>query len=305
MTSPHSVFTRGCGPTSPAPATVEMLRNLPPDPLILLMGDLHGKWPAATAAYRQAVREAERVPDLLIQLGDWGYYAQSKAGPMWELTPQPLSSGPDPEWEHPVLFLDGNHEDHSLLWHECAARIGWPPQVHYAPRGLIWSGVLFMGGAYSVNKQIMLSTPGGSSYWSPLEEITPSQTDRVLGLTVEARNVRTPGSGVPDPENLRDAWQEVHTVFSHTAPSSFDLSRHAKEEWGGENKGEISRRELDRLWRAFRPKSWAFGHWHGSGVGVCGPTRWRLLDQIPSGPYPDYAWVTLSALRGGTAFRSL
>jgi hypothetical protein len=280
-------FAQACGSTPPSPALLTALSKLPEDPLILFLGDLHGSWPAATAAYRAAVREKGRRPDLLIQVGDWGYYPQRHdVDPLWTLTPEVRGAEPD-AWEHPVVFIDGNHEAHAELWRESPSRLGWPDNVFFAPRGMLWAGILFMGGAASVNKAQLLRT---GKHWSPLEEVTTYQTIRVLELVKVARN-----SGQP--------WEDPHTVISHTGPSSFNLEQFASSHWGGENKQEPSRLELERLRRALNPQQWVFGHWHASGRGYCGRTLWRLLDQIPSGPYPDYDWATLSQLRSGTAFR--
>lgn len=110
---------------------------------------------------------AEKIEaDLVCQLGDFGYWpgrGPAARGFLDAVMASPL----------PVLFLDGNHEDHVSLRRavaEVRARTPLSPtssvplggSLVYMPRGarLVWDGVRvgILGGAHSVDRR--LRTPG-------------------------------------------------------------------------------------------------------------------------------------------------
>jgi len=41
---------------------------------ILILGDIHGAWEGANSVYDHAIRTKGVTPDLLIQVGDFGYF---------------------------------------------------------------------------------------------------------------------------------------------------------------------------------------------------------------------------------------
>lgn len=131
---------------------------------ILVVGDTHGNkrfWE------NEVLPRTERLEaDLVCQLGDFGYWPRRR-GPAREFI-RTVAESP-----LPVLFLDGNHEDHESLRGavaEVRARTPLNPtspvplggSLLYMPRGarLVWGGVRVaaLGGAHSIDRR--LRTPG-------------------------------------------------------------------------------------------------------------------------------------------------
>lgn len=236
------------------------------NPVIMIMGDYHGYWYGAIENYFSICQERGRKPDLLIQVGDFGYYpGQTTQG-------RPAEPYLDHQFGHPLIFIDGNHEDHEKLRPLAGTRVG--ADCYYVPRGYLWEGILFAGGAYSVDKAMRLAT---GAHWSPMEELSVFDAECII---------------------QKHKTEKVHTIISHTAPSSFDLSWAASPMFGGENKKEMTRQALNLLLQHFRPSNWFFGHWHKSGTRKEGKTNWRVIDMVRSERHWDYHWTTLNTLKG-------
>jgi hypothetical protein len=134
----------------------------------------------------------------------------------------------------------------------------WMPT--YKSRGTIENGILFLGGASSIDKA--QRTPGVD--WFAREDISYGDQMRVM------ENIQDYG-----PENIR-------TVISHDAPSSFNVASacHHKEV-----KDESNRQFLETVLRETDPDKWFFGHYHAPIDGHVGHvsdtgTDWRCLDMI-------------------------
>ena len=228
---------------------------------VLLMGDVHGKFDFAHQAYQQLAGTYKTI-DLLIQVGDFGFWP--RLNPFYEWSGM----------EHPCIFVDGNHEDHETLlsldqpdWGlERGIPKAWQRTMNtwkYAPRGSIWNGILFIGGASSINK-IHLH-PGLN--WFPEEDISMWQMERTI------KNIESYG-----PEN-------IHTVISHEAPAAFRMEA-ACTYGNGEEIIDTNRKFLQKVLELVRPEQWYFGHYHAqmSGFHTGTNTSWRCIDQI-TGPY--------------------
>jgi len=164
---------------------------------VLLVGDVHGNhgwW----ERFVLPAAERERA-DLICQLGDFGYWPRRS-----DFTER-VAAGP-----LPVLFLDGNHEDHETLRHHRevvkarnflnpAAPVPLGGSLYYLPRGarLLWEGVRIavLGGAHSIDRA--LRTAGVD--WFPEESITRSDLDLLAAggpadilLTHDAPHSATP-----------------------------------------------------------------------------------------------------------------
>lgn len=216
--------------------------------MIFIMGDIHGAWGDADDAYDKAVEEFGK-PELLIQVGDFGYYpTPPNADPYHSFQSTGLWGR---EFDHPVRFIDGNHENHEALRRDMPSGA-----CEYMERGRVEDGILYVGGALSVDKHFRIVN--GYS-WSALEELTEEECDEILKQDIE-----------------------IHTVISHTCPSEFDMEWACNPIFGGENKGEQTRVLLQKILEKFKPKEWYFGHWHQSGTGIHThntgeETSWRLL----------------------------
>lgn len=202
---------------------------------ILACGDTHGGLLAVHAALAEA---KAGTADWLVQVGDFGYWEHSRHGVEF-LDACSLFATRDGV---PLVFLDGNHENHPLLWERYAdsdktAEGFWTirPNVYYAPRGHRWTWgdkrFLALGGAYSIDRQWRTL---GSSYW----------------LTEEISD---------EDEALAKEGGTVDVVFSHDAPISVDPLRGRSLVFP---ETEPTRRRLERVVEATRPDLLVHGHWH-------------------------------------------
>jgi hypothetical protein len=204
---------------------------------VLVLGDAHGDGGFMEYALAAAAREGCQV---LVQLGDFGYWEHTLSGRNFLDRVNRAAE----QCQVPVLFVDGNHENHDLLRErqlsEEVSSDGtcWVRQnVAWLTRGMRWSwgGVSFgaVGGAASVDRS--LRTQGWT--WWPEEVLVRSDVEGLCG-------------------------EPLDVLFSHDAPSlanmrskrSFpeeDLERCAK-----------SRGVLDAVVRSTRPQRIFHGHWH-------------------------------------------
>lgn len=217
---------------------------------VLFMGDFHGKFEKAEEWYDQIVRRFKLEPDLLIQVGDFGFWPTSIATPWTK------------ELDHRAVFVDGNHENHDILqnleecgfhdhedaWSRCVGDI-W----EYKKRGSIEDGILYIGGARSIDRH--MRTPGQD--WFPEEDIQMGEKFEIMERIEEY-----------GPEN-------IHTVVTHEAPVSFDVlgSHHEGEE-------DSNREFLERVLDEVSPNRWFFGHHHDRMEGKDKGTEWRCIDMI-------------------------
>lgn len=230
-----------------------------------IMGDIHGEWGLANHSYDE-MKGRLGAPDCLIQVGDFGYYPSDGINPH--------TGSPDPyhykkesglwerEFGHEACFIDGNHEDHEALraaTHESSTLTGIAgTEWTYMKRGVCHDGILYIGGASSVDKEYRLRW---GHHWSRLENLTREEVMPILD------------ANHPD----------VKVVISHTCPSQFDMSAACNPAWGGENKLEVNRVLLQEILEKYKPEYWFFGHWHRSILGTYGHpdgtiTKWQCLN---------------------------
>ncbi|OYN81705.1 metallophosphoesterase family protein [Mycolicibacterium sphagni] len=165
---------------------------------LMLAGDWHGNIPWALKAINFA---KQRGADTILHVGDFGWW--SVANPRTVQYLDVVSN----ELEHTnleVVWLDGNHEDHSF-WHQFNKPESLPmtlmsaPRITHLPRGFRWEwwGDTWMalGGAHSVDRSFAVE---GESWW--------------------------PGEWIND-EQLKYAMRpgKVDIIVAHDAPSSVDI----------------------------------------------------------------------------------
>lgn len=202
---------------------------------VLLVGDTHGNDRFFAAACREA---KEMECEGLIQLGDFGYwehYPQGKGFLKWvarQLKENDL-------W---CWWLDGNHENHPLLWstygYDVTQMSKIRPRLYYMPRGYRFEldGVTCMavGGAYSVDK------PGrtiGKSWWP--EELLRMED-------VEAACVGGP----------------VDMMFTHDCPYGVNipvLESFPKDQFP---ESRMNRQMLASIVKEVKPRVLVHGHYH-------------------------------------------
>jgi predicted phosphodiesterase len=199
---------------------------------IAIVGDLHmnARWT------RKAIKHAiECMADVVIQVGDFGYTFDRR-----------FLDAVD-GMGMPVLFVDGNHEDHDWLAQQPVTDNGLRQLgrfVWHIPRGFRWEwdGVRFLacGGAYSVDRQWRIL---GDSWW-PGEETTDADVDRCIeGGQADILISHDAPSGFVIP-----------TIDDRTTPAPFppfalaEAGRH--------------RQQLRRVVDAVRPWAIWHGHYH-------------------------------------------
>lgn len=114
---------------------------------IAFAGDWHANRYWAVQAIRHA---ADQHADVIVHLGDFGYMFHPSYLSELELELD--------RFDIPLLFVDGNHEDHKWLAQQKLDAEGLRPlgrHIYHLPRGFRWSwdGVRFLalGGAHSVD----------------------------------------------------------------------------------------------------------------------------------------------------------
>lgn len=218
---------------------------------ILLAGDTHADlfwWDHLIAA-----AEANDCKTIM-QLGDFGYLEPGLLYREYldELSVMLMEADID------VVFLDGNHENHPLLWRKykpdpdgfCTVR----DRLRYAPRGhsWMWDGVkcLAVGGAFSIDRA---DRTKGKSWW-------PEE------LTTEDDVVRSCSHGFVD------------VLFSHDAPMGANIPHIIPDiPQANENREKIREIVYTTL-----PAIVAHGHYH---------RRYTDVFDIPLGEIDDrLAW---------------
>jgi hypothetical protein len=170
---------------------------------LLVAGDTHGNGRWFNRLFETALAEG---CDAIFQLGDFGYWEHQASGVLFLEHINNLAEAT----EIPVYWIDGNHENHTLLrkrygpggkLHSLTPEGFWKirENVFYVPRGTRWSwaGKSFMGlgGAYSIDKEYRLIMEqnvtrdthgnlrpgtGSRSAWWPEEELSAEEIEKSL-----------------------------------------------------------------------------------------------------------------------------
>lgn len=203
---------------------------------ILIAGDLHCNFQAAKSLREVEARER---PDFVMQVGDFGYFPQSKYTPHFLRILEKV--------EAPILFADGNHEDHDAL-DSAGEGFGFTQLadgIYHVRRGTVLevddgTRFLFFGGARSVDRTYR--TPGKS--WFATELPSEEQWEFAMAST------------------------DVDYVIAHDVPSWVDFGYppigHPDSPWPDLDLhvSHNFRLRLSDLARAVEPEIWFGGHHH-------------------------------------------
>jgi hypothetical protein len=154
---------------------------------LLTAGDVHGD-PQHLAYLFQVAFDTQC--DAIFQVGDFGYWEHEQGGAEFlDVAAEGVRLTEEQGFKVEVYWLDGNHENHPLLWqrygpggpkHKPTPEGFWEIRtgVYYVPRGLrwVWRGyhMMALGGAHSWDKGARLKKQreDGHARWFPTEEIT-------------------------------------------------------------------------------------------------------------------------------------
>jgi predicted phosphodiesterase len=184
---------------------------------VLFISDLHTHYHVINEQIAHAEENSGPIGQVVV-LGDFGFFGS-------HLHKYFRHSGY--RFLRPVSFIDGNHEDHSVL----AKLVGqYDDVVRYLPRGSIWPmgsmKGLCLGGARYMDS---VSTPRGS-------EITTEDIEVCLAHDADA----------------------VDLVLTHDCPAGIGVGGTP----GMEGYGPPGVPQMAQLAKHFQPRLWFFGHHH-------------------------------------------
>ena len=134
--------------------------------------------------------------------------------------------------DEPRFFIDGNHDDHSVLDQTLDSPNEVASNLFHIPRGMVDGQVLFVGGSESMDKEsrILNGQP-----WFASEGISKKDMERIFSIT-----------------------ERVEVVISHDCPG--DLLSFLPKDFSGQPTS--SEKWLNLVLSLHRPKLWIFGHHH-------------------------------------------
>jgi len=201
---------------------------------ILVAGDWHGhtNW-----AKKVIDRAAQLDCRIVLQLGDFGYWAHTESGRRYlkRLSKHAVDK------EVMIYFVDGNHENHEMLHHGNPDELAEiRPNIYHIPRGFRWTWHdrkwIGIGGAVSVDQNIRV--PGRD--WWPQEELNAFEFRRILN------------SGPADVVVAHDCPIEVPLTLPSTSVFLETLITKAR-------RYQLS---MSAIAEELRPQYWFHGHYH-------------------------------------------
>ena len=189
------------------------------------IGDIHGR----VTPYLELLKNCTES----VQVGDFG------AG---------FVTLPDLDKNHRAIR--GNHD----------SPLSMERWANWIPDGTLENGVLYIGGAYSIDW--MLRTEGVS--WWRDEQCSQEQLQRFVDLAVEAK---------PEVLVTHDCPRAALPIFPHPT-HHYEVTR--------------TRQALDALWEQWKPKLWVFGHHHVTAGAILEGTQFLCLGAM------DYVDVDLT-----------
>jgi hypothetical protein len=237
---------------------------------VLVLGDLHGSWTAAEMLLEHLSGQGITW-DEIWQVGDFGFWPG-----MTEAWSYPFDC--------PTKWIDGNHEH----FHRLALRdqyFGVPEnqvymfpwvdewqalleQWEHIPRGTVDNGVLFIGGAFSIDR----ANRKKDVSWFQEEMISKADEIRVWKAIEEA------------------GADSIHTVITHDCPQRFRVLDAVKQRYGllAPERQCPNRLFLDAVFDEVKPDYGLFGHYHIPWSAQVDGCQARCISLIE-----DWDWVIL------------
>lgn len=224
---------------------------------LLVVGDVHGKF-----NYLENLINTTECFAMIVA-GDFGFW---KAQHFFPSTDEQSFVHQFYDFNVPVYFVDGNHEDHNSLealveQHGKDTPIDVGGNCWYIPRGCVFhltnpitnksTTILGLGGAYSIDKRLRIANVS----WFEQEQLRYKDI-----IDLQPRD-------------------DIDIIVSHTCPETI-LQRVAKTCNIPYNR--ITERQteklLDRVFDIIKPKRWVFGHWHQAAQYRAKGTTFNLLN---------------------------
>lgn len=230
---------------------------------VYVLGDTHGNTNSAVGAISRAkVKNA----DMIMQVGDFGFWEHSHGGVEFLNNVSKAAVKND----LPFVWLDGNHENHTLLRsvygpggekHKPTPEGFWEirPNLFYSPRANVWEvdGLRFMtlGGAVSIDKAYRVAVEQGKACpeWNYFPE--PGGYQRGTGTGTQW----WPEENITDAEvDLAISRGQVDVLFTHDTITSANFGTRLKMDLDS----YINRQKINRVVEACKPKFMFHGHYH-------------------------------------------
>ncbi|MDR2605018.1 MAG: metallophosphoesterase, partial [Desulfovibrio sp.] len=214
---------------------------------IYVLGDIHGDWGSLNAFINKNIRHSKQIAELkaqydeleavILQVGDFGYWPHRNS--------ININNSVDGIKGNRVkiFWCDGNHENHDVLDELQAGQPDKPfieicPSVYFATFGSMLTlidgtTVMFCGGADSIDKHFRIPRV---SWWK--QEVID-----------DADMAKLPPQGT-----------KVDWIVSHTCPKVFNLR--LQDDFLANKETDPSKSYLDKIFKAFTPSRWWFGHYH-------------------------------------------
>lgn len=198
---------------------------------VLFVGDVHTNKHFLTEFYELA---EEKGAERIIQVGDFGWWPRMPTGERFLDAASSLATKTD----IPLIFVDGNHEDHNQLPHDAAMMQELKPGLFYLPRGVITTldgvRILGHGGAISVDQG-----------W---------RTEHIDWFRSETADYVA--------FNKSLAAKHVDVVIAHDVPTGVDLDLTFPVTENIEAQCIRHRDGMLQILEALDPKLWVAGHYH-------------------------------------------
>jgi len=230
---------------------------------------VHGAFGSADDLIAHA-RKVDGPFDQIIQLGDMGFGFPGVRP--WKTV-----------YEEVCRFICGNHDNHEMLANRHKPNFGhdpyhvmWPrkwedflERWEYMPRGSHADGILFIGGASSIDRH---NRTAGVDWWAA-ENISYEDEERTLNIIEEV------------------GASNIHTVITHDCPAGFSMERPLQIHHGPHAKERIdnNRKFLEHVRKIVEPERWYFGHYHFNWSGTTDGCEWQCIDMVRGGTDPSYA----------------
>lgn len=254
---------------------------------VLSIGDTHcDSQSICNIAIPQAVRNDCKV---IIQVGDFGYleHVQAYGGKFLDTVSKHLV-----KHDVEMYWLDGNHENHPLLWEKYPPTEWEPPadgakfceirpNLWYMPRGTVFTlghvRCLALGGAFSIDKMrrltIELQNRGHRKMYSSYG-ITDQMDSSIneWAKQVEGHTHWWPTEMITDEQvelaiKNAEAQGPVDIMFTHDCPEGVSVpGLHAADKWKYPETNQ-NRERLRTVFDAVQPKLLVHGHYHTAYTG--------------------------------------